>query len=183
MTTTPDYSELVAQAEKAVSGVKDPELKRIAFQKVLDDLLAAPSPAPRQRPRARPAAGNIPKPGKAKARSKGSLSIVKDLNLAPKGRRAFKSFVEEKKPRSHEEKCAVSVYYLEKVLNLEGIGPDHVYTCYKEVKWPHPSDLRNRLSVTAFRGWLVTSDKSNIKVSTRGENLVEQDLPRKTGKA
>lgn len=39
MSTTPDYSELVAQAEKAVAGVKDPELKRIAFQKVLDDLL------------------------------------------------------------------------------------------------------------------------------------------------
>ena len=39
MTTKPDYAELVAQAEKAVAGVKDPELKRIAFQKVLDDLL------------------------------------------------------------------------------------------------------------------------------------------------
>lgn len=39
MTTKPDYAELVAQAEKSVSSVKDPELKRIAFQKVLDDLL------------------------------------------------------------------------------------------------------------------------------------------------
>lgn len=39
MTTKADYAELVAQAEKAVAGVKDPELKRIAFQKVLDDLL------------------------------------------------------------------------------------------------------------------------------------------------
>ena len=45
MRTTPDYSELVAQAEKAVAGVKDPELKRIAFQKVLDDLLAPSSGA------------------------------------------------------------------------------------------------------------------------------------------
>ena len=34
-----DYSALVAQAERAVAGVKDPELKRIAFQKILDDLL------------------------------------------------------------------------------------------------------------------------------------------------
>ena len=30
---------LVAQAEKAVSAVKDPELKRIAFQKILENLL------------------------------------------------------------------------------------------------------------------------------------------------
>lgn len=39
MSEAPDYSALVAQAERAVSGVKDPELKRIAFQKVLDELL------------------------------------------------------------------------------------------------------------------------------------------------
>ncbi len=39
--TTPNYAELVAKAEEAVAAVKDPELKRIAFQKVLDDLLGA----------------------------------------------------------------------------------------------------------------------------------------------
>lgn len=38
-----DYSQIVAQAEAAVAAVKDPELKRIAFQKVLDDLLSLPS--------------------------------------------------------------------------------------------------------------------------------------------
>ena len=35
------YSEVVDRAEKAVASVKDPELKRIAFQKVLDDLLGS----------------------------------------------------------------------------------------------------------------------------------------------
>jgi hypothetical protein len=43
MPERPDYAQLVAQAEKAVAAVTDPELKRIAFQKVLDDLLAAGS--------------------------------------------------------------------------------------------------------------------------------------------
>lgn len=43
MTTERNYAELVGAAEKAVSGVKDPELKRVAFQKVLDDLLAGQS--------------------------------------------------------------------------------------------------------------------------------------------
>jgi len=44
-----DYADLVAQAERAVAAVKDPDLKRIAFQKVLDDLLGssgAKQPAP-----------------------------------------------------------------------------------------------------------------------------------------
>ena len=47
MATPPDYSKLVEQAEKAVAAVKDPELKGIAFQKVLDDLLQSPTPAGR----------------------------------------------------------------------------------------------------------------------------------------
>jgi hypothetical protein len=34
-----DFAAIVAQAEKAVAAVKDPELRRIAFQKVLDSLL------------------------------------------------------------------------------------------------------------------------------------------------
>ena len=37
------YSDLVAQAEKSVSGVKDPELRRVAFEKILDDLLSKQS--------------------------------------------------------------------------------------------------------------------------------------------
>lgn len=45
MTTERNYAELVSQAEKAVAAVKDPELKRVAFQKVLDDLLALQSGA------------------------------------------------------------------------------------------------------------------------------------------
>ena len=35
------YSELVAQAERAVSNVKDAELRRVAFEWVLNDLLGA----------------------------------------------------------------------------------------------------------------------------------------------
>ena len=35
------YSELVAQAERAVSNVKDAELRRVAFERVLNDLLGA----------------------------------------------------------------------------------------------------------------------------------------------
>ncbi|MCE5302781.1 MAG: hypothetical protein LLF97_06680 [Planctomycetaceae bacterium] len=34
-----DYASLVARAEEAVRSVKDSELRRVAFEKVLDDLL------------------------------------------------------------------------------------------------------------------------------------------------
>lgn len=39
-----NYEDLVKQAEQAVAPVKDPELKRIAFEKILDALLEAPEP-------------------------------------------------------------------------------------------------------------------------------------------
>ncbi len=45
MSKKSDYAALVDQAEKVVQSVKDPELKRIAFQKVLDDLLGGAGPA------------------------------------------------------------------------------------------------------------------------------------------
>jgi hypothetical protein len=37
------YAELVAQAEQAVAGVKDPELRRAAFERVLIDLFGSDS--------------------------------------------------------------------------------------------------------------------------------------------
>src|SRR5258708_28152098 len=37
-----NYEDLVKQAEQAVAPVKDPELKRIAFGKILDSLLGEP---------------------------------------------------------------------------------------------------------------------------------------------
>jgi hypothetical protein len=46
-TTQPNYDQLVKKAEAAVAAVKDPELKRAAFEKILDDLLGrGPAPEP-----------------------------------------------------------------------------------------------------------------------------------------
>jgi membrane protein involved in colicin uptake len=54
-----DYAGLVEQAAKAVKAVTDPELRRIAFQKVLDDLLGGGG-----------SSGTKPSTGPAKAKSK-----------------------------------------------------------------------------------------------------------------
>ncbi len=41
MTTNSQYADYVVRAEAAVAGVKDPELRKTAFQKILDDLLSS----------------------------------------------------------------------------------------------------------------------------------------------
>ena len=70
-----NYVDLVAQAEKAVAGVKDPELRKIAFQRILDDLLgASDSKGAHQAPsRTKESASAAPKKKGAKAGPNGRL--------------------------------------------------------------------------------------------------------------
>jgi hypothetical protein len=112
------------------------------------------------------------------AKTKTSLSIVKDLNLKPKGRKSFDDFVSEKKPKSNQQKCTLSVYYLRHELELPKVSSPHVFTCFKHMKWRVPADLANTLQYTASKdGWLDTKKMDDIKVTTIGENVVEHDLP------
>jgi hypothetical protein len=75
-----NYEELVQQAETAVAPVKDPELKRIAFEKILDALLET-SEANRD---------VSPTRGKTKARSQSSRSRANN-----KARSGTQAYVEE----------------------------------------------------------------------------------------
>ena len=71
-----DYARLVNEAEAAVSAVKDPELKRVAFEKILGTLLqdSTPSQAP-QRARA-----NVPKPAKPPPKARlGPTAYIQEL--------------------------------------------------------------------------------------------------------
>jgi hypothetical protein len=118
---------------------------------------------------------------RAKSPSKARLrpSIVKDLNLSPKEKKTFKAFVQEKQPKTNQEKCTVAVYYLRQELGLDSVSINHIFTCYKDAKW-RVADLYNVLALTASRkGWVDTSNMESIAITTHGENLVEQDLPLK----
>ncbi len=119
---------------------------------------------------------------KGKVKIKSSLSMMKDLNLKPKGKQSLDEFVDIKKPFSHYEKCAVSTYYLKHELDLSAISESHVYTCLKHMKWRIPANLSNTLAYTSSHyGWLDTSNLQDIKITTMGENLVEHDLPKQKG--
>ncbi len=49
------YSQLLVEAEQAVAAIKDPELKRVAFEKILDTLLVRDEeePSEKSNPRAK----------------------------------------------------------------------------------------------------------------------------------
>jgi len=80
MPSSKKYDELVDQAERAVKDVKDPELRRVAFEKILDALLQTPhSPAaPTRAAKAKGKKGKKEPEKKARTR-RGPKGYVKEL--------------------------------------------------------------------------------------------------------
>ena len=69
MKTSKSYSDLVTQAEQAVAAVKDPELRKVAFEKVLDDLLSITDETANPTPKAAGTHTTLPRETKPKAAS------------------------------------------------------------------------------------------------------------------
>jgi hypothetical protein len=112
------------------------------------------------------------------------VSLVPNLNLQPKDKISFRDFAATKAPKSNDERNTVAVYWLIHEAGLSGITPSHVYSVYKDVKWKVPPDLPTSMQITAStKRWLNTGDSKDIKLDIRGENLVEQELPRTPKKA
>lgn len=117
---------------------------------------------------------------KKRSSSNGSQpTIVKDLDLsgASKGVERLKDFHASYKITSNLERNLVFLYYLQNMLEISPITPNHVFTCYRDVSVKVPAALVQSLRDTANRrGWIDTSDTNNLKVTFPGINHLEHDL-------
>lgn len=112
-------------------------------------------------------------------KSKQSFTIDKNLDLVNNSP-SFKVFVDDKVPRTNPEKCLVSVYWLTRCQeNARPATIEQVYSCYKHMEWPVPSDLANMLSQAGTKGWLDSRDRENLRVVVAGENYLEHEMPAK----
>lgn len=128
-------------------------------------------------PQARRPRGEGPKKDK-----NAGLAIIKSLNLQPEGKESLKDFVAKKKPKTQEEHVAVYIYYLKNVLEEANVGFSHIFTCFKETGERMPGDLPQTCrNAASKKGWIDTADANDLKRTTRGDNLVEKDLPRAGG--
>jgi hypothetical protein len=115
---------------------------------------------------------------RTRRRRNATPSVDRNLELAPKGKKSFRDFIDEKKPKSNYDRIAASVYYLVEVAKSEPVTVDHVYTCYRIAGWTIPSDLANSIQQTASKKVYVdSSDSDDIKLLTYGINRVERELP------
>jgi hypothetical protein len=166
----------IGEATVEIEGPESYVEKKLKETNTFDSLitqfsgLAKPLPQQKRRKRA--------KGEKPRKPSRQGYEIVKDLVLKEDGDKiSLKEFYSQKNPRSNYERNAVFCYYLIKIKEVKPIGINHIYTCYKEVK-QKVGDIVVSLSETSGKGWLDTSNMNDIKLSLRGENLVEYDLPK-----
>lgn len=127
-------------------------------------------------------------PGKKKvAKPVGRGTQTYDHELASKldsGSIKLTDFYKERYPSSGFEQNAIFVYFLEKVLKRQNITVDDVYTCYKFMEKPNPTAMRQSLIDTSNKKqWLDTRSMENIKISSKGERLVDYDLKKVPEKA
>ncbi|MEO1350395.1 MAG: hypothetical protein AAFW84_16585 [Cyanobacteria bacterium J06635_15] len=116
-----------------------------------------------------------PKPN-GKKRKPPKMTLVKSLDFHPDGKTSFADFVEEKGPSTQYEQIVVSVYWMKKLLELDGLTFDHVYTCFDEANWKIPTNLPQIVrNCAAKKGW-VEIEEDDIVFSTKGKNQVEHEL-------
>lgn len=109
--------------------------------------------------------------------------LVKNLNLRPDNTKSLSQFFEEKCPEGNIQNSAVMTYYLEKILNIDGITPDHIFTCYMELGKKIPAVLiQNLRDCSSSRYGYIDFIDGKITTSIKGINFVTQDLPHKDKK-
>lgn len=109
-----------------------------------------------------------------------TYSFIGELNLRPVSEKSLRDFFAEKAPQSQQDKVVVVLYYLKKILKIEGVGVNHIYTSLKDVGERIPTDIAQIMRNTANRkGYIKSADCEDYRIETTGENFVEHDLPSK----
>lgn len=114
-----------------------------------------------------------------KAKSK-SYELIDDIDLKGKGNTpAFDKFYSDKKPKNAIQFNTLAVYYLSHYLKVSKISIDHIYTCYRKVKRPYGSLKDSIWNATRTNtSYLKASDMSDIKITSIGRDLIENELPK-----
>lgn len=116
---------------------------------------------------------------KKKGSGSSSYSFITTLNLMPKNKQGLKEFFSQYKSGKKIENTLKIVYYLEKILGEKGINENTIYTCFKSLSIPVPNIRQTLNNIHSRKGWINTSNFSDLKVNVAGENYIEHNMERK----
>jgi hypothetical protein len=175
---------------KAVNEFDSAEIQREVFRRLMD---AAGMPMERAAEQHSDTTANSPpkKRGKAAASTfsnseKGNKSPRRDsekyelidIDFHPSKSKSLKEFYEEKSPKSDPEKYAVIMKYLEKILGLNNITRNHLYSAFKALSLKVPNVSKGLNNTRGRHGWVQFSGNGPISLTRIGENYVDHDLPK-----
>jgi hypothetical protein len=106
-------------------------------------------------------------------------AMVHTLNLMPDGKQSFDEFIEEKQPKSNEDKYAVAVYYLQEIMGLSPVTKNEIGTLFRLTKsWKEPAKVLTGLRTTSSRkSTVLATNPEDISITPQGRNFVEHELP------
>lgn len=114
--------------------------------------------------------------GQRKSRTSGRQTprVIGNLSMA-----GLKAFMEEKSPKSHQEKYAAVAVWLKEKHTIDEVGIDHVNTCYMEMAWPRPEVMKQVfINAKNKRGFFEPCQDANLfRLTTIGEDFVLHKLP------
>ena len=115
---------------------------------------------------------------KSQSGASASGTFLKNLDLSGSGKiKRLKEYYLQYKVTSNFERNLIFVYYLGNEKKEKNITIDHIFTCYKEVGGKVPKALQQSLLDTAHRkGWIDTSQNSDIKITVSGDNYMNHDI-------
>lgn len=155
------------EIEEQVSGIKDPEFRKIAFQKLMDSLTIQKKAKPTRKKKGKPSI-SVPAP-----------QLIKDLDLSGgNDKPSLREFYGRYSPKSNQGRNLIFCYYLQQIINHTPITINHVFTCYRNIVGiKAPGNIYQSLKDTAHRrGWIDTSSLKNITVPVPGMNYLEHDM-------
>ena len=126
----------------------------------------------------------IPAQGVGKKRkggpSRSSPSLITNLNLrGTENVESLRDFYAKYKPTSNFQRNINFLYYLTEKLGITGITVDHIFTCYRDIpRLKAPNAYQSLIDTSRSHGWIDTSSTDDIKVTIKGINYLEHDMPR-----
>ncbi|WP_432477196.1 hypothetical protein [Nocardioides sp. GXQ0305] len=123
---------------------------------------------------------NSPKQAKRRKGKNGkkSYNVPKNLNFAPSGQPSLYEFIEEKKPRTNDEKSLLACYYLSEMMGFQDVTVERILAVYIAADWSPPAHPDSSLRGAAHRtGWIDTANTDSIKVTWKGETHIKSKMP------
>lgn len=102
--------------------------------------------------------------------------FLDDLDLFPKNQESLADFLNKYKHRKSSLKLnLLFVYYLKQIRNINKVDQNHLFTCYRAMKFTLPKNLYHSISDTISKNhWL--KEISDLKITSVGFNEVEQNM-------